>query len=51
MILGKNFHRFKCPLCGRVVERQVHGNVKTIPSYCDRKGKDAILRRVAHRCA
>jgi hypothetical protein len=49
MIVGKFVHRFRCPSCRQILERQVHGNVKTIESYCSTVEKSVRLRKVQRR--
>ena len=42
-------HRFRCPKCKRVYEREAHGNTKRIKSYCGRMGVEVELVRVVYR--
>jgi endogenous inhibitor of DNA gyrase (YacG/DUF329 family) len=42
--------RFRCPECKKVVDREyVHGNRKTLESFCSRVGKMVTLTRVIYR--
>jgi hypothetical protein len=42
--------RFRCPVCKKVLDREyVHGNRKTLESYCRRAGKVVTLTRLIYR--
>jgi hypothetical protein len=38
--------KYRCPLCGRVLDRDPNDGLFTGWSYCSRKGRDAYLDRL-----
>jgi hypothetical protein len=42
--------RFRCPACKKVLDRlRVHGNRKTLKSFCVKTDRDVVLTRLVYR--